>query len=91
MFEKRENFVGPEWPGEPLHVVLYKNLHGGAFDRAGAVDGHVHAAADRHVGAEKNALFHRQESESNSKRCLDSARHDKQRRAEASCVSQNSL
>jgi hypothetical protein len=54
VFEKRENFFGREWPGEPLHVVLYKHLHGGAVDRAGSVDGHVHAATDRHVSAQEN-------------------------------------
>src|SRR6476620_6334086 len=42
---------------EPLHVVLHENLHGGALDRASALDGHVHTAADRHMGAEKDCGF----------------------------------
>jgi hypothetical protein len=26
--------------GEPLHIILHENLHGGAADGKGAVDGH---------------------------------------------------
>ena len=41
-------------PGEPLHIILHENLHGGALDGAGAFDGHVRAAADGHVSAQQD-------------------------------------
>ena len=58
MFEEGANFFGRERAREPLHVVLHEHLHGGALDRAGALDRHVHAAADRHVGAEEKRFCH---------------------------------
>ena len=57
VIEERRDFSLLQRPGEPLHVILHENLHGGAFDRAGTVDGHMRAATDGHVGAEENSRF----------------------------------
>src|ERR1700688_2836674 len=54
VIEKGANFLLHERSREPLHIVLHEDLHGGAVDRTGAFDRHVHPAADRHVGAEEN-------------------------------------
>jgi hypothetical protein len=58
-----------ERPREPLHIVLYEDLHGGAVDRAGAVDGHVDAASNGHVRAEKH-FCHFEHSEAKSRNLL---------------------
>ena len=54
VIEKRRDFHALQGPGEPLHVVLHKNLHCRAFDRTGSLDRAVQPAADRHVSAQKN-------------------------------------
>ena len=53
MLKKSADFVGHKRACEPLHVVLHKHLDRGALDRAAALDRHVHATADRHVGAQQ--------------------------------------
>src|ERR1700675_910232 len=64
MFEESANFFGRERAREPLHVVLHEHLDGGAHNRATTLDRGVHAAADRHVRAEKNLfLCHSERSE----------------------------
>src|SRR5688572_22251872 len=57
MIEERGDFLTEQWPGEPLHVVLHKNLHRRAVDRAGTLDRPMHPAADRHVSAEEDCRF----------------------------------
>ena len=57
VIEEGRDFLALQRPGEPLHVVLHKNLHRRAFDRTRPLDGPMDAAADRHVGAEENFRF----------------------------------
>src|SRR5207302_3440924 len=64
---KRANFVGGQWPGEPLHVVFHENLHGGAIDRTSALDRHVRTTSDGHVSAKQNFLCHFERSEAESR------------------------
>ena len=54
VIEKGANFFGKKGPGKPLHVVLHKNLHRGAANRARALNRAMHPAADRHMGAEED-------------------------------------
>ena len=54
MIEKRRDLLALQGPGEPLHIVLHKNLHRRAIDRPRSLDGAVDPATDRHMGAEKN-------------------------------------
>src|SRR5438309_10537459 len=58
MFEEGTNFLACERPREPLHVVLHEHLDRGALDRTTALDRGVHAAANRHVCAEKRFVCH---------------------------------
>ena len=67
---KRANFVGGQWPGEPLHVVFHENLHGGAIDRTSALDRHVRTTSDGHVSAKQNFLCHFERSEAKSRNLL---------------------
>src|SRR6266513_6022390 len=53
VIEKGRDLLAEQRPGEPLHVVLYENLHRRAIDRPRTLDGPMDAAGDRHVGAEK--------------------------------------
>ena len=84
MIKKSRNLLARERTREPLHVVLHEYLDCGAIDGAAALDRHVYATADRHVGSEKNFLCHVERSRDishcqflNRKRFLDFARNDK--------------
>jgi hypothetical protein len=57
MFQEGANLLARQRLSKPLHVVFDENLGGGAVDRAGALDRHMHPAGNRHVGAQKH-LFH---------------------------------
>ena len=54
VIEKRRDFLALQRAGEPLHIVLHKNLHGRAVNGTGSLDGPVHAATDRHVRPKKD-------------------------------------
>src|SRR5947207_626475 len=54
VFQKSGDLLALQRPGEPLHIVFHKNLHGRAVDGARSFDRDMDAAADRHVSAEKN-------------------------------------
>lgn len=84
VIKKSRNLLTGERTREPLHVVLHEYLDRGAIDGAAALDRHMNATADRHVGAEQNFLCHVERSRDtshcqflNSKRFLDLARNDK--------------
>ena len=57
VIEESGDFLAEQRPGEPLHIVLHENLHRGAIDRAGPLDGTMDPAADGHVGAEEDFGF----------------------------------
>src|SRR5207249_6531196 len=57
MVEKRADLLARQRPGEPPHIVLYENLHGGALNGTSPLNRHVHTAADRHVRAKENFRF----------------------------------
>ena len=57
MVEKRANLPASKRPGEPLHIVLHKDLHCSAPDGTSPLNRHVHATADRHVRAKENFRF----------------------------------
>jgi hypothetical protein len=57
VIKKSCNLLASERTREPLHVILHEHLDRGAIDGATALNRHVHATADRHVGAEKNFGF----------------------------------
>jgi hypothetical protein len=54
VIEKRADLLARQGPGKPLHIVLHEDLHGRAPDGTSSLDRHVHATADRHMGAQKN-------------------------------------
>ena len=53
MLKKSADLVARERACEPLHIILHKHLDRGATDGAAALDRHMHATADRHVGAQE--------------------------------------
>ncbi len=55
MLKKSADLVAHERACEPLHVILHKHLDRGAIDGAPALNRHVHATADRHVGAQQQS------------------------------------
>ena len=53
MLKKSADLVERERACAPLHIILHKHLDRGATDGAAALDRHMHATADRHVGAQE--------------------------------------